>query len=174
MPVKLKTAKKTDSSLDGLGKKILNTMADWAHSIFGRDDEFKSDYESTELEAYVTYGLGPNLPVRVPFGHRRLQYGLKKVMQVMKQKDQKGLTPFDHFLGSRLYMHSLVDDVVREANRMQKRERTLITYKPFPTFAIFFFCIQPEKQPVAFKDAFGREYSLPFALCKKWEVSTPT
>lgn len=172
-PIKIKASEKIGASLNDLGQKLSNTMADWAQSIFGRDDEFKKDYESTELEAYLAYDLSLDLPLKVPFGHRRLQYGLKRVMN---KKNNGGLTTFDRFTGSSSFIHRLLDDVSREANRMQKRERTLITYKIFasarrPYYLIAFFSIQPEKKPIAFKDAFGREYSLPFELCKNWQVS---
>lgn len=144
-------------------------MTDWVHSIFGKDDIFKKDYESTELEAYVTYGMTPDLPVKLPFGHRRLQYGLKRTE---KRKE----TTFNRYVSSKTVMHKIIDDVVREANRKQKRERTLLTYSVFENganqhFMVAFFSIQPEKQPIAFKDAVGREYILPFQLCKNWEVS---
>lgn len=77
-------------------------------------------------------------------------------------------------------MHTIIDDVVRAANMMQKSERVLLTYRDFGTrsdqgpvrgFTIVFFSIQPEKRPIAFEDALGRRYRLPFGLCKNWEVS---
>lgn len=155
--------------MNNLGQKLSNTMADCLHSVFGKDDIFKQDYESTKLEAYISYGVGLQLPMKLPFGHRRLQYGLKRA-------NKKDKTTFDRFVTSNTLLHRTIDDVVREANKRQKRARTLLTYTLTAhddgrRSTIVFFSIQPEKQPVAFEDAVGRKYTLPFELCKNWEVS---
>lgn len=70
----------------------------------------------------------------------------------------------------------LVDEVVREANRLQNRERVCLTFSEYrivggdDTFVIVFFSICEEKAPISFKDCIGRKMTLPFETCRTWEV----
>lgn len=162
-----------------MGKKMSQTLTDWTHCIFGKEDEFSKDYESTDLEAYIAYGMCSSLLMKVPFGHRRLRYGLK---QVMSTTSRGGSTTFKAFMGSSPLTKAMIDNVVRVANRMQKRERTLLTCRlslsatpdSSRPFVVVFLTIQPEKQHIAFTDALGFNYSLPFGVCKNWKVSCST
>lgn len=176
-PIGTKASKTIGTTLNNLGQNLSNKMEDLKHRVFGKDDDFKCDYESTELEAYIAYGLKTELPMKIPFGHRRLQYGLKRLAEDI---DEKCFSTFNHYMAAGAHTQAIIDDVVREANRMQKCERTLLSTSVFcrPSDGrlvslISFFSIQPEKPRVAFEDAIGRKYSLPFELCKKWKVSDP-
>lgn len=81
-----------------MGVSVLDTMSEWTHKIFGKEDEFSKDWESQELEAWVIQASLPfSSPMKVPFGHRRLQYGLKKVKS-KKDHSRLGLTTFGRYL----------------------------------------------------------------------------
>lgn len=156
------------------GQKFSDSMTDLTHKFFGRDDEFSKDWPSETLEAWVTQGTPFSDPMKVPFGHRRLQYGLK---QVRGKKAPVRLTTFDRYLEQGPRMQVVVDEVVREANRLQKRERVCLAFQQYRardprdiSFALVFFSIQKEKPPIAFTDCIGRKTSIPYAVCKNWDV----
>lgn len=170
-------AAKVSSSLNDMSSNLSKTMSEWTHHIFGKDDEFKKDWESTELEAYVAFDTVQTVPVKVPFGHRRLKYGLKKVMD--GKNNQAGTTTFDRYIDHGVRMQLTVDNVVREANLMKRRERVCLAFQEYKKaepgrvpFVIVFFSIQREKAPVVFTDCMGRKFTIPYQFCKTWDVST--
>ncbi|KAJ4393065.1 hypothetical protein N0V93_002272 [Gnomoniopsis smithogilvyi] len=69
----------------------------------------------------------------------------------------------------------IVDEVVQEANRLQKREKVCLAFKEYNvgdgnnTFVVVFFSLCEEKAPLAFKDCIGRKMTLPFETCRTWE-----
>lgn len=69
-----------------------------------------------------------------------------------------------------------VDEVVQEANRLQKREKILLTFEEYrctntnEAFVIVFFSLCEEKAPISFQDCMGRRMTLPFERCRTWEV----
>lgn len=96
---KIKVSGKLLTSLNDLSLKVSDTMSEWTHKIFGKEDEFSKDWESQELEAWVFRADTPNPnPLKVPFGHQRLQYGLKTVKS--KKGNTAGLTTFARYIES--------------------------------------------------------------------------
>lgn len=88
---------KLSTSLNGLGLKISGGMSEWAQKLFGKDDEFSKDWESQELEAWVFQTSTPfSTPMKVPFGHQRLKYGLKQSKS--KKKNDMGRTTFARYI----------------------------------------------------------------------------
>lgn len=71
----------------------------------------------------------------------------------------------------------LIDEVVREANKLQKRERVCLAFQGYrqhtgsDPFTIVFFSIREEKAPISFKDCIGRNMTFPFETCRTWQVS---
>lgn len=175
----IKPFKTVSSSLSSLSEKVSDAMGDWTHKIFGDDDEFTKDRESQELEAWVTRGTIHSEPMKVPFGHRRLQYALKLVNS--HKADKLGLTTFGRYVAQGPRCQVIIDDVVREANKLQKRERVCLAFQSYKhvqgqlegdDFTIVFFSICNDKAPVSLTDCIGRKLTIPFQICKTWEVST--
>lgn len=176
----VKTGCNVSSSINKMSQALSDTMADWTHRIFGKADEFSKDWESQELEAWVTRcpGTWPSTyakPMKVPFGHRRLQYGLKKVKASGKGKLK--LATFARYIDNGPRIQAMVDDVVQVANRLQRRERICLAFDVFKSvdddgdqFMMVFFSIRKEKTPVSLTDGIGRKLNLPFEMCKNWEV----
>lgn len=96
---KEKTSSKLSTSFNNLSVKVSDTMSGWTHKIFGKDDEFSKDWESQKLEAWVfqttmTYGT----PIKVPFGHQRLQYGLKNIRKVQNSTPASTMGTFRRYI----------------------------------------------------------------------------
>lgn len=72
---------------------------------------------------------------------------------------------------------SFIDEVVREANKSQNRERMFLSFNEYrmvgggETYVIVFFSILEEKAPILFQDCIGRKMTLPFEMFRTWEVS---
>ncbi|ROW01263.1 hypothetical protein VMCG_05959 [Cytospora schulzeri] len=158
-----------------LNLKFPSLRSDWIQSIFGKDDKFKKDWESEILEAYTlqTYsGYRTNFPItpiKVPFGHRRLHYGLEKVV---KDKEKLGST-WDRYIALGTRVQSIIRQVVFEVNQRQNCKRVCVAFQEYNTgdddpFMLVFFSILKEKPPVVFKDVLGRTYKIPFETCRKW------
>lgn len=167
------------SSSVHLKLKVPQSMSDWIGRVFGKDDQFKQDWESQSLEAYVFQSRGTfishlgHTPVKVPFGHRRLRYGLDKVV---KDKDKLGST-WNRYIDLGPSMQAIIDQVVHAANRLQSRERVCIAFQEYnkrveDPFTLVFFSVRDEKKPILLKDAVGRTYTIPFETCRTWNVST--
>lgn len=94
------TSGKPSTCMEGLRVKLSDTMSEWTHKIFGKEDEFSKDWESQELEAWVFRTTTPafSTPTKVPFGHRRLQYGLKKLRS--KKGTSHGRTTFARYINN--------------------------------------------------------------------------
>lgn len=141
--------------------------------IFGTDDKFKTDWPSTSLEAWIFLPFTHPKPYsKVPFGHKRLQYALNKVI-----KDGKnGKSTWNRYLELSKYRRLGLDQIVDEANQQQSRERVCVAFQEYETeaeesFMLVFLSIRKEPKPISFKDAVGRHYTLPFETCRKWDVS---
>lgn len=94
---KEQASNKLATSLNGFGLKISGGMSEWAQKLFGKDDEFSKDWQSQELEAWVFQTSTPfSTPMKVPFGHQRLRYGLKQSKS--KKKDDMGRTTFARYI----------------------------------------------------------------------------
>ncbi|KUI69376.1 hypothetical protein VM1G_05433 [Cytospora mali] len=151
--------------------KLPARISDLMHRIFGKDDQFKQDWESDDLEAHIfqmSFAHGPvQRPIKVPFGHRRLHYGLDRVL------DKHGST-WNRYIDSGPRMQWIIDGVVHAANRLQNRERACIAFQEYKKgtnehFALVFLSIREEKKPILFEDAVGRTYTIPFETCRTWE-----
>lgn len=167
-------ASKQPSPLHEIRTMVSDVMSEWTHKIFGREDEFSKDWESNELEAWVfCTSTAESAPIKVPFGHQRLQYGLRKTRS--KTANSLGRTTFTRYIKGGSRMQMIVDEVVQEANRLQKREKVCLAFKEYNvgdgnnTFVVVFFSLCEEKAPLAFKDCIGRKMTLPFETCRTWE-----
>lgn len=147
---------------------------DWKQRLFGTDDKFKTDWPSTNLEAYIRHNPSFGKSTKVPFGHKRLHYGLNKVIKDGKKEKSTWNSYVDVDQVTRL----AIDEIVEEANRNQSRERVCVAFQEYnkesdDPFLLVFLSLRKEPKPISFKDAVGRTYSLPFETCRKWDVSAP-
>lgn len=168
------TCAAVSKSINNLNQKLSETMAELKQKIFGQDDTFTSDWASQKLEAWVTQNNPLDNPMKIPFGHQRLQYGLTNISH-KKFADNK-FTTFDRYMNSTARVQIMVDEMTREANRMQKRERVCLAFQIYyrqdrTSFVVAFFSIRDEKPPISFTDCIGRKMSLPYEICKTWIVS---
>lgn len=147
---------------------------EWKQRIFGTDDKFKTDWPSTNLEAYIHHNASYGKATKVPFGHKRLHYGLNKVIK----DGQKDKSTWNRYVGLGEVTRLTIDEIVEEANRHQSRERVCIAFQEYnkesnDPFILVFLSLRKEPQPISLKDAVGRTYTLPFETCRKWEVNAP-
>lgn len=157
-----------------IGSGIPAYFFDLKQRIFGTDDKFKTDWPSTNLEAYIRQNSSFGKPTKVPFGHKRLSYGLNKVIKDGKKEKSTWNSYVDAAQVTRL----AIDEIVEEANRHQSRERVCVAFQEYSqegdgSFILVFLSLRKEPQPISFKDAVGRTYTLPFETCRKWDVSAP-
>ncbi|KAK2597887.1 hypothetical protein N8I77_012642 [Diaporthe amygdali] len=144
---------------------------DWKQRIFGSDDKFKTDWPSTNLEAYIRHIHSFGKSTKIPFGHKRLQYGLSKVIK----EGEKGTSTWSQYIELGQVTRLAVDEVVGEANRNQSRERICVAFHQYDKdsadpFILVFLSLRKEPQPISFKDAVGRTYTLPFEACRTWDA----
>lgn len=103
--IKEKASSKLSTSLNGLGLKISGGMSEWTQKLFGKDDEFSQDWESQELEAWVFRTSTPfSTPMKVPFGHQRLRYGLKQSKS--KKQNDMGRANFARYINGGPHTHT--------------------------------------------------------------------
>lgn len=148
-------------------------LFDFKQRVFGSDDKFKTDWPSNTLEAWIYHDSAPgNAHTRLPFGHKRLQYGLNKVLKDGKSER----STWNRYLETSKLRRTGLDHIVDEANRQQSRERVCIAFQEYgkgwaESFMVVFLSIRKEPKTISFKDAIGRHYTLPFETCRKWDVS---
>lgn len=147
---------------------------EWKQRIFGSDDNFKTDWPSTNLEAYISHVHSFGKPTKVPFGHKRLRYGLNKVIK----DGQKDKSTWNNYVELAQFTRLTIDEIVEEANRHQSRERVCVAFQEYnkesdDPMILVFLSLRKEPKPISLKDAVGRTYTLPFETCRKWEVSAP-
>lgn len=155
-----------------IGSDLPTFFFDWKQRVFGTDDKFKTDWPSNNLEAYIRHNY--STPIKVPFGHKRLHFGLNKVIK----DGQKEKSTWNSYVDLSTVTHWGINFVVEEANRYQSRERVLVAFQEYnkestDSSILVFLSVRKEPKPVSFKDAVGRNYTLPFETCRKWEVSVP-
>lgn len=155
-----------------IGSDLPAYFFDWKQRLFGTDDKFKTDWPSTNLEAYIRHNPSFGKPTRVPFGHKRLHYGLNKVIKDGKKEK----STWNSYVEVDQVTRLAIDEIVEEANRHQSRERVCVAFQEYnkesdDPFLLVFLSLRKEPKPISFKDAVGRTYSLPFEACRKWEVS---
>lgn len=161
-------------ALKNIGSDLPAYFFDWKQRIFGTDDKFKTDWPSTNLEAYIRHNSSFGKPTKVPFGHKRLHYGLNKIIK----DGQKEKSTWNRYVDAEQVTRLAIDEIVDEANRHQSRERICVAFQEYnkeedDPFILVFLSLRKEPQPISFKDAVGRNYTLPFETCRKWDVSAP-
>ncbi|KAL1881251.1 hypothetical protein Daus18300_001103 [Diaporthe australafricana] len=165
---------KTPRSVASKGKFSLDLPAfffEWKQKLFGTDDKFKTDWPSTKLEAYIRHTRNHWKPNKIPFGHKRLTYGLNKVIK----DGPKGTSTWSRYIELDQHTRLAVDDIVKEANQHQSRERVCVALQQYnqesdDPFILVFLTVRKEPKPISFKDAVGRTYALPFETCRTWEA----
>ncbi|KAG6361848.1 hypothetical protein INS49_010077 [Diaporthe citri] len=158
-----------------IGSDLPTYFFDWKQRIFGTDDKFKTDWPSTNLEAYVRHNSNFGKPTKVPFGHKRLTYGLNKVIKDGKKEK----STWNSYVDAAQYTRLSIYEIVEEANRHQSRERVCVAFQEYgkegdDPFLLVFLSLRKEPQPISLKDAVGRTYTLPFETCKKWDTMKAT
>lgn len=175
MNVDLALGKKEAKDTSGnIRQKLSETMTDLKHKIFGKDEAFTKDYESQELEAWIVQCIPWSEPVKLPFGHRRLQHGLKQAYS--KKDDNKGLTTFGRYMKQSSVLQSIIDEIAFETNRLEARRKIFLASDYHErddgtSLMVIFFSIEEEKPPVKFTDCIHRTMNIPYELCKNWNVS---
>lgn len=155
-----------------IGSDLPAYFFDWKQRLFGTDDKFKTDWPSTNLEAYIRHNPSFGKPTKVPFGHKRLTFGLNKVIKDGKKEK----STWNSYVEADQVTRLAIDEIVEEANRHQSRERVCVAFQEYnkesdDPFLLVVLSLRKEPKPISFKDAVGRTYSLPFEACRKWEVS---
>lgn len=156
-----------------LGSNLPAWLFDFKQRVFGSDDKFKTDWPSDTIEAWIYHDSAPgNAHTRLPFGHKRLQYGLNRVLKDGKNER----STWNRYLEMSKFRRAGLDHIVDEANRQQSRERVCIAFQEYgkgwaESFMVVFLSIRKEPKIFSFKDAIGRHYTLPFDTCRKWDVS---
>lgn len=147
--------------------------ASWIHSLFGKDDRFVRDWDSTDLEAYIAEGDGHTRPIRLPFGHQRLHYGLNMVLK------SRSWTPWSKYLSIDPQKRRVVDKVTTIARASGRQRKTCLAVDEcevdgHPSYLLVFFSVddkEPE-EPVILRDGMGSKYIFPYELCRTWKVSS--
>ncbi|PSR99113.1 hypothetical protein BD289DRAFT_424611 [Coniella lustricola] len=164
-----------------LQESISDFTIDWADRIFGAADIFSDDCESKTLEAWVSTGRPGIGPTKIPFGHRRLQMGLRRSGTLLLQDsaNHKSLrsanaakSTWRRFVDGGVASQAVLEDVVQAANRLQSRERICLTFDEYISestkFMIVFFAIQPEKEPISITIVAGDTITIPYLIAKDW------
>ncbi|KAK4165555.1 hypothetical protein QBC43DRAFT_208366, partial [Cladorrhinum sp. PSN259] len=145
-----------------------NFLGRWCNTIFSRRNSNPlAEVKSQELEAWV-FQPGPTDPIRIPFGHQRLKQGMKRVLS------KNGTEPWNAYINFTPEQRAMVDDVTKFANNTTDHIRTCIAFDQvkkdgqFPSYIVF-FSLKTSERPLKFKDAVGRKYTFPFALCNNWD-----
>jgi hypothetical protein len=144
----------------------------WIQSIFGSSNKISADdTPSHDLEAYMVDPATGHPPIRVPFGHDRLQSGLKKLTKGGGNKGSTWHLYVDMTAGQRV----LVDKVVKHARTQSHHLRTCLGIEEFkrdgkPAHYLVFFSLSEPPLPILFKDAIGRPFRFPYERCRTWMV----
>jgi hypothetical protein len=133
--------------------------------LFGHRDKFLHDCESQTLEAFLVHG-DPETMLKLPFGHQRLTFGLKRML-----KKNKGLS-WDQYLSLDSQHQRVINRTVISAKQMDSRCRTCLAidiYKEPGLDAermLVFFSLGAPVEPVRLTDCVGRKFSFPFEQCR--------
>ena len=144
----------------------------WIQSIFGSSNKISADdTPSHDLEAYMVDPATGHPPIKVPFGHDRLQSGLKKLTKGGGNKGSTWHLYVDMTAGQRV----LVDKVIKHARAQSHHQRTCLGIEEFkrdgkPAHYLVFFSLSEPPLPILFKDAIGRAFRFPYERCRTWMV----
>jgi hypothetical protein len=155
-------------------KSKFGMLPSWLKDLFGPREKFLNDSESQTLEAYIVHDHGIRQALfKLPFGHQRLQLGLKQVM-----KKNKGFS-WDKFMSLDVQDYRDLDQAVVRAKKVDTRERTVLAvdiHKKQPGLEkermLVFFSLGAAVEPVHVKDCVGRLFDFPFEQCRTWRVSS--
>lgn len=140
----------------------------WLKRLFGNRDKFLHDWESQVLEAFIVH-KDPQPLVKLPFGHKRLTYGLK---QVIKKGD---FLSWEQYLALGAQHHRAIDRIVAEAQQVDSRQRTFLalTKKTGPDGdrLIVFFSLNGLGEAAQLMDSMDRKLGFSFGRDRTWEVS---
>ncbi|KAM3529794.1 hypothetical protein MY4038_005245 [Beauveria bassiana] len=138
----------------------------WADRVFGRQSKYRNDKQISTLEAYIAENFGRDVPIKVPFGHERLMFGLDKVL-----KDWRG-DQWSNYLAASPLTRLALDAISEAAQKASSHEKTCLTFKEYSTtqglptpFMLVFFSLEKAQDPVILSFN-GRRYSVPFAACR--------
>lgn len=141
----------------------------WLKRLFGNRDKFLHDWESQILEAFVVHKDSPT-PVKLPFGHRRLTFGLKEVMK----KDT--YLSWDQYLLLESQHHRAIDQIIADAKQSDSRQRTFLAFVrkqgqgQDSDRILVFFSLGGLGEAAHLSDAVGRKLGFPFGRNRTWEV----
>lgn len=146
-------------------QKLPDRFGHWADNVFGRQRKYRNDEQSATLEAYIAENDGRDAPIKIPFGHNRLAYGLDKVL-----KDWHG-DPWTNYLALSPAKRLDIDAITEAARKSSNHEKSCLAFKEYCTksgtrpFLLVFFALSEAKDPIILHLE-GRRYRLPFAACK--------
>ena len=94
-------------------------ITSWLSRLFGKSDKFLHDWDSQALEAFV-FHKDSTTPVKLPFGHQRLTFGLKQVMKT------GNYLSWDQYLQLESQHHRAIDQIISDAKQSDSRQRTFL------------------------------------------------
>jgi len=150
--------------------KIPSFFTQWSRGIFGKEDRFHGDWESTELQAFIAREDGQESPIKIPFGHQQLKHGLDRI-----KKGRKG-TQWIQYLELSSRQRQTIDDVTVLARSSAPRyEQTCVAVELLrkqggPPYMLIFFSLSEPPSPIYLADAVGRHFTFPYEQCRTWEV----
>lgn len=144
-----------------------NFLPSWLKDLFGKSDKkFTHDWESPSLECFIVSKEFRLL--KLPFGHQRLTYGLKRTQKKI------GLT-WDQYMALESPHKKEISKAITKARALDSRQRTCVAIgaqkKSEDDFVVIFMSIGPKVEPIKFKDAVGRMFTIPYENCKTFEAS---
>jgi len=154
-------------------QKQFGKVSSWVKELFGPSSLFFDDKAHPDLDAYIV--LGDKKVLKVPFGGRRLKFGMRKVLRVKKE------TTMDDFSTLPQTLHVAISNAIQAAQIVDSRKRTLICFDVLKVgqelenqhVLLFLSSNGAPLAPVQFKDAVGRSFAIPYFMATTWEVSTP-
>jgi hypothetical protein len=152
-------------------QKQFGTVDSWFKELFGPSSLFFDDKQSDNLEAFMI--LGDKKRLKIPFGHRRLKFGMKKLM-----KAKKTIT-LDEYYALPKHLHTAISSVLQGAKISDGRERVVVCFDVLSLgkksedqhLLVFFAANGPSLEPLHFKDCVGRKFEVPYHSVLTWEVS---
>jgi hypothetical protein len=147
-------------------------LPSWFKNLFGRSDKFTQDLESQTLEAYIIHD-GTKAILKLPFGHQRLDNGLKRTL-----KSNRNLS-WDQYVALDPQHHQDLNRTIINAKHQDSRERTCIAVdlrkKQSSQDAdrlVVFFSLGAPVEPIHLNICVGRKFDIPFEHCRTWDVSS--
>lgn len=136
--------------------------------LFGAGDKFLYDWPSTSLEAFA---MEDSNITKLPFGHKRLEYGLGRVLDVGRA------TPWSTYAHATPGQRTDMEQMTGFARRSSHHKRSLLAFHQVQTagsstLALAFFSVHELQPPVSFSDGKGRRFMIPYEVCRREEVSS--